>query len=650
MKLLLIGTLLVALAGVANATATFSVINMDAAGTGLNDPTPFVPVGGNNATTLGQARLNVIMEAGRVWGQRITSAQTIVIDAQFEAPTPACTPSSGVLAFAGPVTFFTQSSAPTVLLPAALADAISGVDNGNRHDIDMSISSEIGRSTCLGGRNFYLGLDHGYTPGTNFDLLNTLLHELGHGLGFISLTDQNGASPASNGALTSFDQHVYSETLIKYWPEMTPAERATASTASGTLVFNGPVLNANISAYTTATGLSNPGGHMRLYAPATWSNGSSVSHWDPVATPDLLMEPNLRPNPVGSVDLTGCVLRDIGWPTAKCPDKAPFALPKSVSGTEDLPQQITLLGSDTGGAVPLTYVILSQPTRGTLIPPPSLTSSTGVTFTYAPGANLNGVDSFTFQVSNAIESSVPATVTINVAAVNDPPVANAQTVSTTLATAVAITLSGSDVEGSALTYAVVTNPLNGSLSGIAPNLTYTPNPGFSGADSFTFRVNDGALNSTNATVSINVAGPNNPPVANAQTVSATTATSVAINLMGSDIEGSALTYFLVTNPASGALTGVLPNLTYTSNAGFVGADSFTFRVFDGALNSANATVSINVAAAATSSGAGGSSGGGGGGAFDWISLTALGVLLIQTGASRRQLRRNGSPQPKLSQT
>ncbi len=67
-----------------------------------------------------------------------------------------------------------------------------------------------------------------------------------------------------------------------------------------------------------------------------------------------------------------------------------------------------------------------------------------------------------------------------------------------------IILSGSDADGDTLTYAVVTNPTNGTLSGTAPNLTYTPNAGYSGNDNFTFKVNDGTVDSNIATVGITV--------------------------------------------------------------------------------------------------------------------------------------------------
>ena len=106
---------------VADAAATFSIINLDTANVGLNDATSFTPQGGNSATTLGQARLNVLAEAGRIWGQRLTSSQTILVDAQMSADT--CTSTSATLASAGPATFFTDSATPSILFPAALAHA-----------------------------------------------------------------------------------------------------------------------------------------------------------------------------------------------------------------------------------------------------------------------------------------------------------------------------------------------------------------------------------------------------------------------------------------------------------------------------------------------------------------------------------------------
>ncbi len=92
--------------------------------------------------------------------------------------------------------------------------------------------------------------------------------------------------------------------------------------------------------------------------------------------------------------------------------------------------------------------------------------------------------------------SALATVSITVTAANDTPVAVAQSVTTAEDTALPITLAGTDVENSALTYTVVSQPANGTLSGTAPNVTYTPSANSNGADSFTFTVNDGSTRSS----------------------------------------------------------------------------------------------------------------------------------------------------------
>ena len=86
------------------------------------------------------------------------------------------------------------------------------------------------------------------------------------------------------------------------------------------------------------------------------------------------------------------------------------------------------------------------------------------------------------------------------------PVAFSQTVTTEQDTPVDITLTATSPQGFPLTYTVLTVPTHGTLSGSAPNLTYTPNAGYIGPDAFTFRVNDGTTNSNTATVSIIVRG------------------------------------------------------------------------------------------------------------------------------------------------
>ena len=223
-------------------------------------------------------------------------------------------------------------------------------------------------------------------------------------------------------------------------------------------------------------------------------------------------------------------------------------------------------------------------------------SGTAPGLTYTPNANYNGADSFTFKVNDGTADSAAATVSITVTPVNDPPVANPQAVTTNEDTAQAITLTGSDPDGNPLTYGVVSAPIHGTLSGTAPNLTYTPAANYNGPDSFTFKVNDGTVDSAAATVSITVTPVNDAPVANAQSVTTQQDTPAAITLTGSDGDGDPLTYSVATNPAHGTLSGTTPNLTYTPAAGYSGPDTFTFVANDGQATSAPATVSITMTA------------------------------------------------------
>src|SRR5205807_1405227 len=149
------------------------------------------------------------------------------------------------------------------------------------------------------------------------------------------------------------------------------------------------------------------------------------------------------------------------------------------------------------------------------------------------------------------------------------------TVTTDEDTAKAITLSATDVEGSTLTYTIVVGPAHGTLSGSAPALTYTPAADYNGSDSFTFKANDGALNSNLATVSLTIVAVNQAPVAANQTITTAEDTAAPIVLAATDREGSPLTYTVVSGPAHGTLSGTAPTVTYTPAANYNGTDSFT---------------------------------------------------------------------------
>lgn len=102
----------------------------------------------------------------------------------------------------------------------------------------------------------------------------------------------------------------------------------------------------------------------------------------------------------------------------------------------------------------------------------------------------------------ASRTGTPRLFLASAGATNNAPVATAQTATTTYGIARTITLAGTDADGDNLTYSVVTSPSHGSLSGTSPNLTYTPTTGYSGSDSFTFKVSDGTDTSEAAKVSV----------------------------------------------------------------------------------------------------------------------------------------------------
>ncbi|MBI3597589.1 MAG: tandem-95 repeat protein, partial [Nitrospirae bacterium] len=308
----------------------------------------------------------------------------------------------------------------------------------------------------------------------------------------------------------------------------------------------------------------------------------------------------------------------------------PAANAQSVTTTEDAAVTITLSATDIDSAG-LTFAIAGAPTHGTLgsIGTPTCTpSGPGTSCTadviYTPAANYNGPDSFTFTVNDGSLTSTAATVSITVTAVNDPPVANAQSVTTAEDTAAVITLSGTDIDSPSLTFAVGTAPTHGTLgtigtpsctpsglgSSCTAQVTYTPSLNYNGPDSFTFTVNDGSLTSTAATVTLTITPVNDPPVANAQSVTTTEDTAVIITLSATDVDNAGLTFVVVAAPTHGTLgsfgtptctpsgggANCTATVTYTPTLTYNGPDSFTFKTNDGVLDSNIATVTLTVTA------------------------------------------------------
>ena len=292
--------------------ASFVINNLDGPGEGFNDATPVAPVGGNNGTTLGQQRLNLFQKAAGIWGAAIQSTVPIIIQANFDPLS--CNASSAVLGAAGTIQIirdFTGAPRPNTWYHIALANAIAGVDLiPDSDDISATFNSSIdNNNNCLSGTNWYLGYDHNH--GNDIDLLVVLLHEFAHGLGFSGFTN------TSTGRFLGGTPDIYSHFTLdnstgKHWDEMqNDRQRKDSAINTGNVVWDGPAVLAGAAGF--LTGGTDAAGHARLYAPNPVQSGSSISHFDTAASPNLLMEPYITPNLGSDLDLTDEQLIDVGW-------------------------------------------------------------------------------------------------------------------------------------------------------------------------------------------------------------------------------------------------------------------------------------------------------------------------------------------------
>jgi len=306
-RALLIG---LALAPLAGAGTTITIVDNDDAGEGFNDPTPFTPVGGNPAQTLGEARLLATQFAANLWGSCLEGDVVIKIDAEFNALP--CNASGAVLGSAGATTvhrdFFGAPLADT-WYSQALANSIAGFDVAPlQNDVSMQFNSDIDTG-CFPTATWYYGFD-GMGPAGTIDYVSIVFHEIAHGLGFQTYVD------LSTGAKLMNSDDVYMLNLEhdgaspSAWSSMTDAERMAAATAGNDLHWTGASTNAAAAGILTS-GMS--GGQVRMYSPPTLALGSSVSHFSDTLFPNELMEPFFAGSAIHTPGLALNLLEDIGW-------------------------------------------------------------------------------------------------------------------------------------------------------------------------------------------------------------------------------------------------------------------------------------------------------------------------------------------------
>ena len=284
------------------------------------------------------------------------------------------------------------------------------------------------------------------------------------------------------------------------------------------------------------------------------------------------------------------VARSFGYTVT---NPAPTALNDFITLAEDTSSGLrSVAGNDLdpdGDA--LTFALVTGPTQGALVFNPD------GTFTYMPVANSNGNDTFTYTVTDADGAVATATVLLTITPVNDLPTPSASSFMTPEDTPVTGTLPSSDVEGTAVTFTLVTPPAHGGLVlGIDGTYTYTPNPDYTGPDAFIVRLTDGNGGTTLQTVSVTVTPVQDAPVARddhaVTTINQPTTIGVLAN--DSDVDGDPLTVTGATADKGTVVINPDGTITFTPVPGLLGEGRITYTISDGNGGTSTATVTITI--------------------------------------------------------
>ncbi len=277
---------------------------------------------------------------------------------------------------------------------------------------------------------------------------------------------------------------------------------------------------------------------------------------------------------------------------------APTAVDDTVAAQEDTPVTFDVLTNDSdpdGDSIEVQSNTTT--THG------SLTRVGGV-FTYTPAAEYSGPDSFTYVVTDGNGTS-QATVTINVAAVNDAPVAISGPATTDEDTTSAPILVATDIDSSILSADCTTTEDGATVVDLGDGrIAFTPPPDFNGEVTITCDVADdqGAHSIAVAVVTVTVTPVNDAPVAVDDVASVDQELSIVIDVLSNDSDvdaGSSLVVTNLTGPSHGTVALVAGGVRYTPTPGYSGDDSFTYTANDGQADSNVATVDVAVCTVGT---------------------------------------------------
>ncbi|SFM59905.1 gliding motility-associated C-terminal domain-containing protein [Chitinophaga sp. YR627] len=333
--------------------------------------------------------------------------------------------------------------------------------------------------------------------------------------------------------------------------------------------------------------------------PLTFTKATDPAHGSVVVRADGTYTYTPAPGYVGGDSFTVTISDGKGGSTTEIvnitvttpPNNPPTGTGDTKTTLRDTPVDGAVTGSDVDGDA-LTFTKATDPAHGSVV-----VRADG-TYTYTPAAGYVGGDSFTITISDGKGGSTTVTVNITVnTPPNNPPTGTGDTKTTLRDTPVDGAVTGSDVDGDALTFTKATDPAHGSVVVHADGTyTYTPAAGYVGGDSFTITISDGKGGSTTVTVNITVnTPPNNPPTGTGDTKTTLRDTPVDGAVTGSDVDGDALTFTKATDPAHGAVVVRADGTyTYTPATGYIGSDSFTVTISDGKGGSTSVTANITV--------------------------------------------------------
>jgi hypothetical protein len=286
-------------------------------------------------------------------------------------------------------------------------------------------------------------------------------------------------------------------------------------------------------------------------------------------------------------------------------NQPPVANDDAATTREDTPVDINVIANDTDGDGTIyetTVSIVLDAQYGT-----TFDNGDG-TVTYTPDPGFTGSDAFTYTVEdNEGTLSNEATVTVEVTAGNESPVANDDAATTSQDTPVDVNVVANDTDGDGMinevTVSIIMDASNGTtFENGDGTVTYMPAPGFLGSDAFTYTVEDdeGAV-SNEATVTVEVTAGNQPPVANDDAATTSQDIPVDVNVVANDTDADGtIDETTVSIVMDGQYGTTFANgdgtVTYTPDPGFAGSDAFTYTVQDnqGAVSN-EATVTVLVA-------------------------------------------------------